>query len=1631
MPNDVSQSPTSKFRCVMMGAESLLIACAESVLQRGHDICAIVTRNEQIRQWALQRDMRVFARSKELPQALAQTPFEYLFSIGNLSIVPDEVLALPTQYAVNFHDGPLPRYAGLYATAWALMRGEREHGITFHIMTNEVDAGDILKQRTFAVDDGATSFTLNAKCYENAIDAFAELVDEIGTEQVERRSQTPDPAQYFGRLRRPEAAAAIDWQRPAAETAALVRGLDFGPIENPLAVAKLAIGPHLVGVTAVDVVDGDTAASDQASEQAPGTITRVDGDLVGIATGSGEIVLRGLKSLIGAEAGNALPMADFVAKLGPDGRALRAGDAVRVFTAEERQRLSEINSAICRHERYWCRRLSAIRTDVEPLDVPYATRSGKDSGADPAGTPASGDASAVASHAMALADVVGDTAVTADSFLTALGMYLARISDKDSFAIDVRPASLASLVPLDSDDGASAGASTTARFFAPRVPFVYQIDLTKRGADIGAAVAQEWAKVEERGTYATDVFARYPDLVPTAMHVAVDMAPIAAGEDIGRHMGGVELLIALDADGGSCHWHYDTGVYSEEAILAMQGQLAAVLSAYVSEPDKPAGELPLLSPAERKKVLLDWNATATTYPTEVCIHQLFEAQAERRPEAPALAFLHRELSYRALNSRANQLAHHLRELGVGPDTLVGVCVERSIEMMVAILGVLKAGGAYVPMDPGYPADRIALMLEDSEVGVLITQSTVRDSLPPHGGKTVCIDSDWEHISRHSDENPESGVGPSNLAYTIYTSGSTGRPKGVMVEHRNVVNFFAGMDDRVGVPDIDGGEPAVWLAVTSLSFDISVLELFWTLARGFKVVLHSDSADDAAVARRRFAHADKSISFSLMYFASDEGATATAADKYNLLIEGAKFGDQNGFSAVWTPERHFHAFGGLYPNPSVASAAIAMVTERCRILAGSCVLPLHPPIRVAEEWALVDNLSNGRVGISFAAGWQPNDFVLRPENFADRKNIMFRDIEVVRSLWRGESVTMTSPTGQEIEVRTLPRPVQAELPYWVTAAGNPETFIDAGRTGANILTHLLGQTTEELIEKVGLYRKAWADAGHPGRGEVNLMLHTFVGPDEEDVRDTVRQPMKDYLRSALNLVKAASWTFPTFKQEADASGKTPAQIFEEKDLTDEEMDALLDHAFHRYYQTSGLFGTPDTCLDIVDRVKGCDVDDIACLLDYGIPSHKVMAHLTYLNDLRQRANVKISAGQDFSLAAQIKRHGVTHFQCTPSQMSMILLDDGAKQALSTVGTIMIGGEAFPPSLAASLAQARAGLEGGRVINMYGPTETTIWSSTQEITCEADTGSIGRPIANTEIYLLDRRLQPVPVGVPGELYIGGDGVVRGYYQRPELTAERFVKHPFNEVAGARIYKTGDLARYAADGRIEFLGRADFQVKVRGYRIEPGEIEARLRDMNEVSEALVMAREDVPGDKRLVAYLIPAQGGQGPVKISVSDVRSNLRTHLPVYMVPSNFVTLDAFPLTPNGKIDRKALKAPEEAEAAVETVYVAPESDLEEQVASLWAEVLNVKKVGMDDNFFDMGGHSLLMVQTHRRLQELAPVPVALTDLFRFPTIRSLVGFLGQDGNASEELRQKSQDRAEARKKLMAQRKQKRQRRGRQK
>jgi natural product biosynthesis luciferase-like monooxygenase protein len=1131
--------------------------------------------------------------------------------------------------------------------------------------------------------------------------------------------------------------------------------------------------------------------------------------------------------------------------------------------------------------------------------------------------------------------------------------------------------------------------------FSNYLPLEVNVDELDNFSVLLASVQTSMAAFKKAGSLMNDIWIREPSLknhtgleqfsVKLAFVESLELTDINTALKDACNVS--ELVVVLAKDGQDIELCYRESILNEGGIKQLTDQLLVIATDVSNISDKALKEIDILSKQDIASINT-WNSTYLSYDNRLCVHQLIEAQAKAFPGVIALAFDDEEISYEILNSRANKMARFLLERGAKEGGLIGVMMDRSIHMVVTLVAIHKLGCAYVPLDPVYPTDRLRYMVEDSKLSVLVTESRHANKLGNLQTQVIEHDELESVLQSYPQENLNKAVDSSNLAYIIYTSGSTGKPKGVMVEHRNVVNFFVGMDTCIGT------EKGTWLAVTSISFDISVLEIFWTLSRGFKVVIFSDKQQQEVQSQGTTQAVNLNMDYSLFYWNVANEDSLNQPNKYKLLIDGAKFADKNDFKAVWNPERHFASFGGLFPNPSVTCSALSTITENVELRAGSCVIPLHSPIRVAEEWSVIDNLSNGRVGIAVASGWAPPDFAIKPENFAESKKIMFESLESVRKLWRGDKVLFDGPSG-DVDVRILPRPIQKELPVWITTAGNPDSFKQAAKIGANVLTHLLGQTFAEVKEKIDAYRAAWKEAGHEGEGTITLMLHTLIGDDMEQVEEIVRGPMKDYLKSAMFLVKSAAWNFPTFKKMSEETGKSLDDFFET--VSDEDMDDLLEFAFQRYFRTSGLFGTPETAMEIAKKCKDIGVNEIACLIDFGIDTDTVLKHLPHLNKLRlntsaPESTAKTKSQVNYSLPDLIEKHNVTHLQCTPSMATILLAEPESKAKLSHIKHMMVGGEALPSVLANELKAAIS----GRLTNMYGPTETTIWSSTFDVEADKEI-SIGKPIANTQIYIVDKNLKQLPVGVAGELLIGGDGVVRGYHDRPELTAERFIDDTFIENSSRKVYRTGDLAKFAEDGRLIYLGRIDHQVKVRGYRIELGEIESLLQTHDSIRECAVILRDDNAGDKRLVAYVRP----HFEKHVDAEILKAHLSEQLPEFMVPAFYVELASMPLTPNGKLDRNALPEPIQQRHQGSEEFALPEDDWEELIADIWKRALGVSEIGRKDNFFDIGGHSLLVIQVLKELRESERItkPVQMTDLFRFTTIEAIAKFVAADESES--------------------------------
>ncbi|MBT8211885.1 MAG: AMP-binding protein, partial [Acidimicrobiia bacterium] len=781
----VREPSVQELSAVFLGEESLVVSCGEAWLAAGHEIRAVASDVDEIVQWAEDRGLPTVGPERILDGLTALPGFDYLFSIVNFQLLPREVLALPRSLPINYHDSPLPRYAGVNATNWAILNGEKEHAVTWHVMVEEVDAGAILEQRFFPIRPDDTALTLNARAYEEALEGFKRLTDRLGTGAADLRSQADEGRSYYARWQRPRAGGVIDWTRPAAEIDRLVRGLDFGSYANPLGRAKVILGQEAIAVQAVRVSTTDT-------DLPPGTLVNVADTEFIVAVPDGTVAVRATETLTGDPITPGQAVAD---------AGLAVGDRLPVPAPDVVDELTELAGTTARHEQYWIDR----HLDLEPLPAPYArTRRGRALRYEltRVGVPA------------AFQQAMNERGLDSDSTLAAcVILYLSRINDRVDYDIGFRSA--ATRVP-------SAAETLFASYLPLRISATGQESLL----DLIDLLRPAQREIERRGPFATDLLGRTPTLreVTGSIPLAIEV-----GNETDRPpRPGPELVIRIAPDGDELLVFSVEGAYQAVDLDRLADQLGVVLADLADGMSTGMGHVRTLPSTELDLLRAACGADSAEYQIARSLAEAFERQAAETPDGVAVTFRDASLSYADLNRRSNQVAHALIERGAGPDVLIGLAMRRSLDLLVGILAILKSGAAYLPLDPNYPPDRIRYMVEHAGAPIVLTQQEVADSLPAGSGSVLCI---GEIDDRGDSENPAAATDPDSLAYVMYTSGSTGKPKGVEIPHRNVLRLMAATEPWFGFTPAD-----VWTLFHSYAFDFTVWEIWGALLYGGRLVI---------------------------------------------------------------------------------------------------------------------------------------------------------------------------------------------------------------------------------------------------------------------------------------------------------------------------------------------------------------------------------------------------------------------------------------------------------------------------------------------------------------------------------------------------------------------------------------------------------------------------------------------------------------------------------------------------------------------------------------------------------------------------------------------------------------------------
>jgi amino acid adenylation domain-containing protein len=1507
-----------KFSCFLIGRESFLIPGAQHLLDCGHQILGIISTGSSIDRWADSQRIQLIEPTADLLGFLSQQPFDYLFSISNLAILSPEILALPRQFAINCHDGPLPKYGGMNAPSWAIFNQEKIHGITWHQMTALVDGGDILKQVFFDLDEGETGATLNSKCYETIVSSFAELIEEIATEKVSSIKQELPERSYFYGSQKPTPGCILNWHNSAQNIDATIRALDFDRYENLLGMPKVVIANEIIIVPQISILD-------RASELPPGTIVTIESERAIVATTSQDILITQVQTLDSEQ----LSMLELIDRL-----KLQVGDRFTDLDPDLANQIEELEKGLVKHEKFWVQRLATLN----PINVPYPS------------TTSSFEHSKFHCQDWTVSPAVNQFLVDcqptwnlADFVVAAVVTYLSRISNQDYFDIAIKYPEL---------DRQLAGIPD---LFADRIPARINLNHEQSFVVAFEAINRELKLLKQHRTYPRDIVMRYPELQPLSKLRLEHRLPVSIERvknlEQDRSISTHGLTFIIPDRGNDCCCYYDANILDPTNIERLLEQLSIFIDGIVCHPDLDLANLPLLSEVEADRILVEWNDTQLDFGTDECIHQLFETQVEQTPDRVAVVFESEQITYRELNNRSNQLAHYLKTLGITVDVLVGICVDRSIDMIVGILGILKAGGAYVPLDPTYPHERLALIVADAGMSVMITQSQLIEKLPIYQGRVVCLDIDLPAIEQQPTQNSITKIRSHHLAYVIYTSGSTGQPKGVLIEHHSLVNYTIAAKIEAELTPVDRV-----LQFTSLNFDVSAEEIYTCLTTGATLVLRNDAM---LTSMKAFLHQCQEWEISVTSLPTAYWHELTArieADRLALpsswrlvIIGGEKAAPARLMEwqrSVGTQVRLINAYG---PTETTISTLLCDLSQLNLETALPEIL-IGRPIANTQVYILDKNHALCPIGIAgelyIGGSGLARGYLNRPELTAQK---------------------------------FIPNPFSPDLSTRLYQTGDLVKYLPDG----NI--QFLGRLDEQV--KIRGFRIEL--------GEIETVLNAHPGVQEAIVIDIEE--------GGLGQKSLAAYLVP--KQQHQQMQWWPS--IGEYPLYDD----LL------YYSMTTDLPRNQAYQQAIDR----SVED-KIVVDIGTGKDAILARFCVAAGAKKVYAIEASETAFHQATKLIQQLGLqdkiillygysTEVEL-PEQVDVCLSEiigtiggsegvtpllNDARRFLKPAGWMIpsrcvtkIAAIALPDQLLKNPRfQELTGHYTQQVFDLVGkPFDLRLCVKNLPNTSIISDSDIFEDLVFTAAAANDYR-QDISLTITKSSRFDGLLLWLNLYTSPDIIIDNLAQeyswlpvyfpifYPgIDVVGGDRIEAT--CTGWLSDNNIN----PDYRIEGRLIR-KDGEILTFCYDSLHHQQPTVRSP--------FYELLFPA----GKVKIdqdlsqlSTKSIRAYLSRHLPDYMIPRSIVTIEQLSLTPNGKIDRDALLALNPLEISSEARIVAPRNPTEEILLRIWKEVFGLNQIDIHDNFFDLGGHSLFAIQLFTKIEQQLKIQLPLSILINAATVSQL-------------------------------------------
>lgn len=1566
-PNGKKALVTARsLECCLIGDDTLLISCAEVLLNKGHKIVWIVSVNQSINRWANEHNIPRFDSILDLGDALKNQKIDYLFSIANGKILQEQHIRLPQKLAINYHYSLLPKYAGTYATSWAILNDEKTHGVTWHVMTKEIDGGDILKQKKFPIDKNETALTLNLKCFEYAIQTFTELVSELECDKYILKKQDLTLRNYSPLRKRPPQNGVINWNKSAYDIHKLHRALTFGNYFNQLGILKLKIGTEVFHVQEVRVLTVRSIA-------APGTVISILSTELQISTTTFDVVISKFYTLEGTP----ILFSELIRRF-----KITVGYQFPIPEQSYFEQLEQFAEQYVKYENYWLDALTKIILGKEPF---FANSTNSNSLNLKQATVTKIPKSIY--EGLMIDEMEGVR--RQDILLASILVYLYRLNGCDNFSA------------MYTCPGVSLANTAFEQYYMSKLPLTLQFSPFMNFREALKLVIKQLGSLKKNQTYSRDICLRYPQLTHS---LDLNLISIEVTDNIKTYQPKQSpLSVVIAKDGSEISVFIKENIFSLEYLSALishfSSHILALLTDAIKNPDQKISKLKLLTVFENKQLLIDWNETAVPIKEGETVHKLFEDQVLKTPNHMAIIFKDEGYTFEVLNQKANQLAHYLKRYNISSGKLIAICAERSLEMVVAILAVLKVGGVYIPLDPKYPIDRLSYMLEDSNAEILLlNHDSLKDNLQSYKGHIVDLANERHEISGHINTNPRNISTQNSLAYVIYTSGTTGNPKGVAISHAALVNHMLWMIKKFNFTERD-----TFLQKTPFSFDASIWEFFAPLLTGAKLVMASegDPTEIISLTKKHRVTILQTVPSLLRQFLED--VEFQTCDSLQQVFSGGEA------LLPSTVQLFFKKMSAKLHNLyGPTETTIQVTTHSYNISDGTKeTIFIGKPINNTQVYVLDAHLNLMPVGLTgelyigglcLAKGYLNRDdltsarFIKNPFN-KEIGSRLYKTGDMVRWLPQGELEYIGRLDEQvkfngfrielsEIEATLLQHESIRDCAVLVQERSGNNDNVATSKSLVAYYVKKHNVTPSETKDFV----KTWE----------SLYETQYSLLDNKNFKNNIKGWDSSYTDRAINEEQMFEWVNNTTDRIKLYNPRTILEIGSGSGLI---LFNILDSCRY-YYATDFSRNVINYTNEILRELQLKDkVFTVACSADelpyneFKKPYDTVVINsvIQYFPNLEYLENVVLSVISNMMNSGQIFIGDIRDFRLLKIFHYSVLSYKRQQVVQSEVDYFALRDKELliSPEYFIYLQEKNHDISHVEILPKLGIANHEMNNYRYDVILHIKKNHD----KTNSININEEKFVEV---LNFENYVN-DNVARSniYIKYPNVRiAKDYLE--YNKICNIDPKNNDrDFSNLLSIHQmIAFANVLSFKAKFFIDISDPLYLFVVLSRDNNFSQQNTFIEYNIRKFTTNNNFANNPLNTEKHLENQFSnELKSFMSQKLPSYMIPSRYIPLNKMPLNINGKIDKAALVEPKFIRSEE---YLAPRNEIESKVCQIWAQVLGLPEdnIGIQDDFFTLGGHSLSALRALSLAKKLFSIQFPTRTFFEYPTIEKLAAFIQQ-------------------------------------